>query len=176
MLMKTDGDDFIKKEVTANVIESDEVTFLCGEETLMNLRTTLDFGERKLGFKEHEKEVQLIKGSHLLVKLELVGRWKEEDAVFMIEKEEDVKTLEAVKKIHKALNHKSKEQMQYAFRSAGKLDGDTRRLIKMVMEQCEVCKKSSQSKPRPSVAISRTRDFNSMVSLDLKSCGYKYIL
>ena len=61
VVMKMDGDDFVKREVTANVIESDEVTFLCGEETLMDWRTTLDFGERKLGFKETKKEVQLIK-------------------------------------------------------------------------------------------------------------------
>ena len=86
VMMKTDGDDLVKWEVTADVIESDEVTFLCGEETLMNWRTTLDFRERKLGFKEIKKEVQLIKESHMLVKLELVGRWRDEDAVFLIKK------------------------------------------------------------------------------------------
>ena len=76
IVMKTDRNDFIKREVTANVIESDEVTFLCGEETLMEWKTVLDFGERKVGFKEQKKDIKLIKGSHLLAKLELVGRWK----------------------------------------------------------------------------------------------------
>ena len=33
-----------------------------------------DFSEQKLGFKEQENNVVLIKGSHLLAKLELVGR------------------------------------------------------------------------------------------------------
>ena len=75
-MMKTGGNNFINKEVTANMIASDEVTFLCGEETLVKWRTTLSFRKRKLGFKEHEKEVQLIKGSHLLAKLELVGKQK----------------------------------------------------------------------------------------------------
>ena len=42
----------IKQEVTANVIESDEVTFLCGKEILMEWKMVLDFEDRKLGFKE----------------------------------------------------------------------------------------------------------------------------
>ena len=35
VVMKTDSNDFIKRELTANIIESNEVNFLCGEETLM---------------------------------------------------------------------------------------------------------------------------------------------
>ena len=126
VVMKTDNNDFIKRELTANIIESNEVNFLCGEETLMEWRTILDFADRKLGFKETGKAVNLIKGSHLLVQLELVGRWTDEDAVFLVQEEDDLKTITAVTRIHKVLNHKQKEQMLYAFRNAGKLDGDTR--------------------------------------------------
>ena len=43
VVMKTDGNEFIKREVTANIIESNEVNFLCGEETLVNWKTILDF-------------------------------------------------------------------------------------------------------------------------------------
>ena len=109
----------------------------------MEWKTILDFEDRKLGFKEKKKEVDLIKGSHLLVKLELVGRWKDEDAVFLVKEEDNLKMLKAVTKIHKVLNHKQKEQMLFAFRNAGKLDGDTRQLIDEVIETCEICKKNS---------------------------------
>ena len=74
--MKTDKNDFIKREITANVIESDKVNFLCGKETLKEWKTALDFEDSKLRFKEKGKEINLIKGSHMLVKLELVGKWK----------------------------------------------------------------------------------------------------
>merc|ERR1712237_263506 len=116
---ETDTNDFIKRELTANSIQSNEVNFLCGEETLMDWKTILDFADRKLRFKEKDKAVDLIKGSHLLVKLELVGKWKDEDAVFLVQEENDLKTLKAVMKIHKVLNHKQKEQMLFAFRNAG---------------------------------------------------------
>ena len=34
VVLKTDKGDLIKREVTANIIESEEVTFLCGEQAL----------------------------------------------------------------------------------------------------------------------------------------------
>ena len=50
VVMKTAEDDLIKREVTANVIESDEVTFLCGMETLRSWRTLTCFTNDKLNF------------------------------------------------------------------------------------------------------------------------------
>ena len=61
-------------------------------------------------------------GGHHLVKLELVGTWKDFEAVFLVKNEEDVTGENAVKKIHKMLNHKSKEQKYYAYRNAGKMN------------------------------------------------------
>ena len=49
-----------------------------------------------------------------MAKLELVGTWKDDDAVYLVEKEVDVSSDGAVKKINKILNHKSKEQVYYA--------------------------------------------------------------
>merc|ERR1712237_300771 len=169
VIIKTDDNDFMKCRVTANVIQSNEVNFLCGEQTLVDWRTVLDFEERKLGFKEPQKKVDLIKKSHLVVKLELVGKWNNDEAVFLVGEEKDIKSIDAVRRIHKKLNHKSKEQMLYAFQNAGKLDKTTRENIEKVLNDCDICKKNSRSKSKPSVAIPRAMDFNSIVSIDLKS-------
>ena len=109
-----------------------------------------------------------------MVQLEAVGQ--EEDDFYMVEKEKDLKMLKAVKSIHKNLNYKSREQMEYAFRNAGKLDKDTRKLIKIVTAECKTYNKVRRSRPRPSVAIPRAGDFNTVVSLDLKSIKEKLIL
>merc|ERR1712105_60980 len=82
VVMKTNQDDFIKREVTANVIESNEVNLLCGKQTLKDWKTVLDFEIDQLTFKETGKEINLKKGSHMFVKLELVGKWQNEDAVW----------------------------------------------------------------------------------------------
>ena len=91
IVMKTDDDDRIKREVTAHVIESDEVNFLCGEETLQGWRTVLDFEDKKLRFKGIDKRVELKKQSHLVVKLQLGGTWKEDEAVFLAAREKNTK-------------------------------------------------------------------------------------
>ena len=94
----------------------------------------------------------------------------------LLKEEKDINTLKAVQRIHKILNHKQKKQMVYAYENAGKLDTETRKLIDEVVENCKICKQNSRSKSKPSVAIPRATDFNSIVSIDLKSIGDKYIL
>ena len=41
--------------------------------------------------------------------LELVRKWEDSEAILLVEKEDDVKSESAIKKIHKTLNHKGKE-------------------------------------------------------------------
>ena len=40
--MKTEKNDYIKKSVMANVIDSDEVNFLCGKETAKGWKIEVD--------------------------------------------------------------------------------------------------------------------------------------
>ena len=109
VILKTDKGDFVKRELLAYVIDADGVNFLLGKETLKNWKVNMDYEENKLEFKEKRKSVELIesKGGHLLAQLELVGEWKNEDTVFLVKKEEEVTTVNSVRKIHKVLNHKS---------------------------------------------------------------------
>ena len=112
----------------------------------------------------------------MLINLETVGEWTDEDSVCFVKKEDDVTTRKAVSKIHRILNHKRIEQMEYAYRNAGKLDTETRKMIREVVESCEICKKNTRSKSKPSVAISRATDFNSIIAIDLKEVGKESIL
>merc|ERR1711954_59897 len=85
-------------------------------------------GDRTV-FKKKEKKVdtQESTGGHILVNLELVGKWEDSEAILLVEKEDDTKSDSAIKRIHKNLNHKSKEQMIYTYRNAGKLDEEIRK-------------------------------------------------
>ena len=66
--------------------------------------------------------------------------------------------------------------MYYAYRNTGKYNEDIKKTIDEVVEKCKICKKNSHSKSKPSVAIPRATDFNSIISIDLKIVGEKYIL
>ena len=96
--------------------------------------------------------------------------------MFLVKNEKDVSSEGAVKKIHKILNHKSKEKMYYMRRNAEKLTSYTKRMINQVVDTCNICKEISGSKSKPLVAVSRSTDFDSVVAIDLKVLGYKNIL
>ena len=44
------------------------------------------------------------------------------------------------------------------------------------MRTCKICKKNKKSNPKPSVAIPRAKDFNSIVAVDLIIVGNENIL
>ena len=94
----------------------------------------------------------------------------------MVENEDEVCSDKAIRKIHKILNHKSKEQMHYAYRNAGKLNEETRKEIDEVVDKCDICKKNVCSKPKPTAPIPKSTDFKSTVSIGLKIVGDKYLL
>ena len=62
------------------------------------------------------------------MKLEQVGNDFDEESVNFLKEEDDAVVSEsAVRKIHKILNHKSKEQMNYAYSNAGKIKPQVRK-------------------------------------------------
>ena len=140
-------------------------------------KAALFFEEEKLKFNDNGKSMKLMlsEGGHMLINLERVGEWTTEESVYMV-KEKDVTMRKAIMKIHKILNHQKTEQMEYAFRNAGKLNTETMKTIREVVENCEICKQNARSKSKPGVAISRAMDFNTVVPIDLKFMGKENML
>ena len=66
--------------------------------------------------------------------------------------------------------------MIYTYKNAGKLNEEIRKKINDVVEKCEICKRNSRSKPKPAVVIPKAMEFNSIVAIDLKIIGDRYIL
>lgn len=60
-------------------------------------------------------------------------------------KEIDVNSGKAIVKIHRTMNHKKVKQMEYTSKNARRLDGETRKLNKEVVENCEFCQKNGRS-------------------------------
>ena len=131
--------------------------------------------DQKIVFKEKGKKVETVENNvgHIVVNLELVGKWEDSEAIYLVEKEDDVKSEKVIKRIHKILNHKGKEQIIYTYRNAGKLDEGIRKKINEIVDKCEVCKKNSKSKPKPALAIPKATEFSSIVSIHLKIMGDK---
>ena len=83
-----------------------------------------------------------------------------------------------VVKIHKNLCHKSEVQMLRLFKIAGKDNHKIRKVIKDVVDTCNICKRFKKTPPRPRVAMPKAYSVNEVVSVDLKERRdlRKYIL
>ena len=140
--MKTDDGEYMRRKVTAYIIDAERVNLL-GKESIKELDIMIDVPGERIVFKEKEKKVETKEsnGGHIVVNLELVGKWEDSEAIYLVEKEDDVKSERVIKKIHKTLNHKGKEQLIYAYRNAGKLDEGIRKRINEIVDKCEICKK-----------------------------------
>ena len=129
-------------------------------------------------FDETKKRVymSISGGGHQLVKLETLGEISHEETVSYIENNGIGVNKIEIEKLHRAFNHKGLRNIEFAFRNAGRLDSQTSKLIKETVVACSVCQKNTRLRSKPSVTIPRAKDFNCIVTLDLKEIGTKYIL
>ena len=59
IVMKTKDNDYVKRNLVANLIILDEVNFLCGKETNKGWKTKVDMKEHELEFRDQDKVVEL---------------------------------------------------------------------------------------------------------------------
>ena len=102
----------------------------------------------------------------------------EEDSgiLFMEDKEGDLCSFRAVRKVHEVNRHKGKEQLMTAYRNAGWMSPELANIIDRVVNDCKVCQKFQKSVARPRVTLLKASSFNEVVTLDLKEFGSKYVL
>ena len=74
-------------------------------------------------------------GGHNQINFEKVGELNGEDSFYYITKQKDIISIQGVEHIQKQLNHKTITQMEYVFRSAGKLDYEIKKLRKPPLNQ-----------------------------------------
>ena len=96
--------------------------------------------------------------------------------LFLEDKEEELCSFKAVRRVHEVNPHKQKDQMIAAYRNAGWMSPELRNVIHQVVNDCRVCQKFGKSVARPRVTLPTSQAFNEVVTLDLKEFGSKYIL
>ena len=91
ILLKTDEGEYMRRQVTVYIIDAERVNFLLGRETIKELDMMIDVPDDKIVFKEKGMKVGTVesKGGHSVVNLELVGKWKDSDAIYLVEKEDE---------------------------------------------------------------------------------------
>ena len=170
-------DRFSKQSIFAYVIQA-EVPFLLGLDSMKCWRILMDMENEELIFRELDIEVKMVRnnGGHLIVPLEKVESWSTTDTVLYMKTQNEVCSLEQIKKVHINTNHKSEINLLHAYKQANLLTQEVRDLIKKVCQSCSVCQRFKKSQKKPRVALPKVTDFNQVVTLDLKFFGEKCVL
>ena len=169
-----------------------EVPFLCGKQTLETWNFKIDGQEKileiqlKTGQDNGRKLLKMEEttGGHYGIVLETRKKKNtnlflvEEDSgiLFMEDKEGDLCSFRAVRKVHEVNRHKGKEQLLAAYRNAGWMSPGLVNIIDCVVNNCNVCQKFAKSVIRSRVTLPKVTSFNEVVMFDLKGFGSKYIL
>ena len=92
--MKTEDGEYMRRKVIAYIIDAERVNFLLGKESIKELDIMIDVPGERIVFKEKEKKVETKEsnGGHIVVNLELVGKKEDSKAIYLVKKEDDVKS------------------------------------------------------------------------------------
>ena len=76
----------------ANVIEKENDFFFCGFKTLQDWKAAVFFDSNEMELTEKHKrlKVDMSNGGHMLVKLEKIGEWSDEESINYLKEDNDI--------------------------------------------------------------------------------------
>ena len=148
MLMQDGDGNYMRKSINVNIIDREEDLFLCGLKTLRDWKGAVFYERNEMEFDVTKKRVsmEMSKGGHQFVKLESLKEWNQERSIIYVKQKDVGLNKRWIEKVPRVLNHKSAKNMEFSFRSAGNLEPGMAKLIKTVVEECDICKKNSRSR------------------------------
>ena len=96
--------------------------------------------------------------------------------MYLEEKEDDLTTYAAIRKLHEVNNYKGEHQLVNAYSKVGWMSPKVSENIKKVVLNCKICLMFAKAISRPKVIWPKPSTFNEVVTLYLKTFRLKYIL
>ena len=176
--------------IDVHVIEG-SVPFLFGKDTGTDWEAELKMKEERLNLRVTKDVIKSFPsptiGSHYKIRLHDLKEWEIKETVHLVkeemkihltqeEKNEALVSYNNVKKIHEVTNHKSADNLMWAFKCADLLDADLRKTVSRVINDCKICRKFKKTFSRPKSTLPKSTEFNQIVTMDLKFFGKTQIL
>ena len=100
-----------------------------------------------------------------------------EDSLWLTQEEAECAAKGKVRdffKLHRLTGHSSPNQLWKFLKNSSRCSNRDKKLIKLLVENCQICKLKARVFPRPKACMTRSSDFNELVSWDLKDFKNKY--
>ena len=158
-----------KVSIEADIIECD-LPLLLSKESMKKADTQINFKEDEVTMLGQKLKLHFTTSGHYSVPLGCATSEEEkvEETFLKIEELDRESKRKACRKLHIQFGHARSSRLLNLLKDANVEDKETSDLIKEVEEKCETCTKFKKPKLRPVVGFGLAKDFNDMVSMDLK--------
>ena len=167
--------------IEVDVIDSD-IPLLMSKAHMKKLGITLNMANDTASINGKQIRVDTTSAGHFI--LNLFGDNEHQDtelmqeihAVNMLEENEEVQ-IRMLNKLHKQFGHRPKRVFVELIKSAEQWDPKFSKMIDKIIDACEGCILRKRNPDKPAVALPMAKDFNHILSMDLKQWDNKcYIL
>ena len=157
--------------IETDIIDCD-LPLLLSKESMKRAETEICFKNDEVSMLGERLKLQFTSSGHYAVPLghdQLKNKKMEMEEVFLALEELDKDNkLKACRKLHIQFGHARASRLQDLLKDANVTDKETLDMVKEVEEKCETCTKFRKPQLRPVVGFALAKDFNDMVSMDLK--------
>ena len=165
-------------DIETEVVESD-IPLLLSKAFMKTLGMVINLGDDRIYWKKGEvKGLKITSTGHYAVAINKCQNFEGERNFMKYVlysygvRESKVKAL----KLHKQFAHPSKERLIKLVRESGVKDVELEDEIRKLEDKCDTCLKFRRTPSRPVVSMPMARNFNDVISMDLKFWGDKYFL
>ena len=149
-----------KAKIVTDVVDVD-IPLLLSKQSMKSAQTRIDFLNDSVSMFGEDVKLSFASTGHYMIPL-----FKEEDILLATkvttEKEKNAR------KLHLQFGHASSHKIIQLLKDAGNKDEAFHKEVEKVVDECDICKVYHRNKNRPAVGFNLARDFNDVVSMDLK--------
>ena len=170
--------------IATDIVDAD-IPLLLSEKAMKNGNMSIDFGTDQM--QAFGQTIPLQTATNGLYALpitkpnQLINKFcrNEEECPVVLKVQKDKSDKEIAKKLHRCFAHPSADRLLRMVNAAGEKwsnDDNLKKEIRMISEQCEICKMFKKPPARPAVGLPMASEFNEVVAMDLKQYDGKQIL
>ena len=154
----------MKVNIETDVVEAD-IPLLLSKYSMKKADTTIDFSTDMVTMFGEKIKLNFASSGHYMVPL-----FPEHEILTatVIEGLEGRSLKKNATKLHLQFGHASGHRIIQLLKDAGNHDEDLFKIVNDVVEECDICKLYHKNKSRPVVGFNLARDFNEVVSMDIK--------
>ena len=156
-----------KVKLETEVVDAD-IPLLLSKEAMKKSDTTIDFANDTVTMFGENIKLSLASSGHYMINLfpEKEVLIATTDEIGSNENEKELKKMAT--KLHLQFGHAPAHRIIELLKDAGKQDDKLSKQIQSVVQDCDTCKIYQKAKNRPVVSFNLAKDFNEVISMDLK--------